>query len=206
MRAPDFAGKGPKPPVTLQDSQRPLVRDSGLSSSIVRHPGLAEPLCKYSYFYVGLLALAETLGKDFELQSIPGELSLAANSESLDDALCATLMSSHDGEDEARLMVQPLKVLYPSVEKEMVFPNWVIRCAEQFHSKVGITYIGHKWQYMALLTFIEKERLKELETQSPSTSKRNREIKNLESSINYDNREGQSSRGKRKGKGSKVVL
>jgi hypothetical protein len=72
---------------------------------------------------------------------------------------------------------------------------------------VGITYIGHKWQFMALLTFIEKERLKELETQSPSVSKRNREIKNLKSSINYDNREeGQSSHGKRKGRGTKVVL
>jgi hypothetical protein len=60
---------------------------------------------------------------------------------------------------------------------------------------------------MTLLTFIEKERLKELEAQSPSVSKRNREIKNLESAINYDNRgEWQSSRGKRKGRGNKVVL
>jgi hypothetical protein len=73
--------------------------------------------------------------------------------------------------------------------------------------RVGITYIGHKWQFKALLTFIEKERLKELEAQSSSVSKRNREIKNLKSSINYDNQgEGQSSRGKRKGRGSKVVL
>jgi hypothetical protein len=72
---------------------------------------------------------------------------------------------------------------------------------------MGITYIGQKWQFMALLTFIEKERLKELEAQSPSISKRNREIKNLESSISYDNRgEGQSSRGKREGRGSKMVL
>jgi hypothetical protein len=72
---------------------------------------------------------------------------------------------------------------------------------------MGITYIGQKWQFMALLTFIEKGRLKELEAQSPSISKRNREIKNLESSISYDNRgEGQSSRGKREGRGSKMVL
>jgi hypothetical protein len=60
---------------------------------------------------------------------------------------------------------------------------------------------------MALLTFLEKERLKELEAQSLSISKRNREIKNLESSINYDNQgEGQSSRGKHKGRGNKEVL
>ena len=73
--------------------------------------------------------------------------------------------------------------------------------------RVGITYIGHKWQFMALLIFIEKERLKELETKSPSVRKKNREIKNLESSINYDNRgEGQSSCDKRKGRGCKVGL
>jgi hypothetical protein len=78
-------------------------------------------------------------------------------------------------------------VLYPCANNELEFPDWVIKCAERIHSRVGVTYIGHKWQLMALLTFIEKERLKELEVQSLSVSKRNREIKNLESSINYDN-------------------
>ena len=63
---------------------------------------------------------------------------------------------SHDGEGEGRLTVQPLKVLYPSAENELVFPDWVIRCVERIHSRVGVTYIGHKWQFMALLTFIEK--------------------------------------------------
>ena len=54
---------------------------------------------------------------------------------------------------------------------------------------------------MAVLTFLEKERFKELEAQSLSASKRNREVKNLKCSINYDNRgEGQSSHGKRKGR------
>jgi hypothetical protein len=73
--------------------------------------------------------------------------------------------------------------------------------------RVDMTYIGYKWQFKALLTFIEKERLKELKAQSPLVSKRNREIKNLKSSINYDNQgEGQSSHGKRKGRGNKVVL
>jgi hypothetical protein len=49
-------------------------------------------------------------------------------------------------------------------------------------------YVGQKWQFMALLTFHEIERFKELEDQSLSASKRNREVKNLECSINYDNR------------------
>jgi hypothetical protein len=54
------------------------------------------------------------------------------------------------------------------------------------------------------LTFLEKERLKE--AQSLSASKKIREVKNLESSINYDIQgEGQSSHGKCKGRGSDVV-
>jgi hypothetical protein len=62
---------------------------------------------------------------------------------------------------------------------------------------------GNSW---GLLTFLEKEHFKELESQSLSANKMNREIKNLECSINYDNRgDGQSSRGKRKGRGSNVV-
>jgi hypothetical protein len=142
-----------------------------------------------------------------DIQISPGELPLAVNSKSMDDDLCSVLMRSQVGEDEAQLAVQPLNVLYPCAEKELEFPDWVIKCAERIHSRVGITYIGHKWQFMALLIFIERERLKELEAQSLSVSKRNREIKNLESSINYDNRgDGKSSRGKRKGRGSKAVL
>jgi hypothetical protein len=119
---------------------------------------------------------------------VPSELSLVVNSESMDDELCSVLMRSQVGEDEAWLAVQPLNVLYPCAENELEFLDWVIKCAERIHSRVGITYIGHKWQFMALLIFIEMERLKELEAQSPSVSKRNREIKNLKSSINYDNR------------------
>jgi hypothetical protein len=180
LRFPDFAGERPSLPVTFQHCQRLPVSVSGLSSVPVDLPGLAE---------------------------FQGKLSLADNSVNMDEALCSVLMGSHDGEEEGQVMVQPLNVLYPNAENEFVFPDWVIRCAERIHSRVGITYIGHKWQFMALLTFIEKERMKELEAHSPPVSKRNREIKNLESSINYDNRgEGQSSRGKRKGRGSKVVL
>ena len=151
--------------------------------------------------------LVEDLAKGPDCQIVLGELSLVVNFESIDDALCSVLMRSQDREDESQLAVLPLNVFYPCAENELEFPNWVIKYAERIHYRVGVAYIGHKWQFMALLTFIEKERLKELEAQSPSISKRNREIKNLESSINYDNRgEGQSSHGKRKGRGSKVVL
>jgi hypothetical protein len=129
------------------------------------------------------------------------------NLKSLDDALCSDLLWSHVGEDEGRLVVQPLNVLFPCADNELEFLDWIIKCAEQIHSRVGITYIGYKCQFMALLTFLEKERLKELEAQSPSVSKMSRELKNLKSFINYDNQgEGQSSHGKHKGKGRKVVL
>jgi hypothetical protein len=198
---PYLAGEKPSPPVYMIPNrigspvnfhccQRFLASGSVCPTTSVCSPGWTE-----------------TQAKDTDLQMVPGELSLAVNSENMDDELCSVLMRSQVIEDEARLAVQPLNVLYPCVGNELEYPDWVIKCAERIHSRVGITYIGHKWQFMALLFFIEKERLKELEAQSPSVSKRNREIKNLESSINYDNRgEGQSSRGKRKGRGSKVVL
>ena len=127
------------------------------------------------------------------------EPSFVARSESFDDALCTDLLMSHDGE-EGRLAVKPLNVLFPCVVNDSELLDWVVKCAEQIHSKVGITYVGQKWQFMALLTFLEIEQFKELEDQTLSTSKRNKEVKNLECSINYDNRgERQSSRGKRKG-------
>jgi hypothetical protein len=106
--------------------------------------------------------------------------------------------------DISDMAFKPLNIIIPCAAIESEFPDWVIKCAERIHSRVGVSYVGQKWQFMALLTFLEKERLKEI--QSLSASKRNREVKNLESSINYDFRgEGQSSRGKRKGRGSDVV-
>lgn len=49
---------------------------------------------------------------------------------------------------------------------------------------------------MAMLNFLEKEHNKEeMEAPSHSGTKRNREVKNLECSINYDSRDGQTSRG-----------
>ena len=157
---PGFAGERPSPPIsmnanligtslTFQGYQKYSASGSGCSTLFVSSPGLTE---------------AQAKGTD--LQIVPGELSLAVNLESLDDALCSVLMRSQLGEDEAWLAVQPLNVVYPCAENELEFPDYVIKCAERIHSRVGVTYIGHKWQFMALLTFIEKERLKEVEAQS----------------------------------------
>jgi hypothetical protein len=120
------------------------------------------------------------------------------------DGLGSDLLMSHKGDDEGHLAVKPLNVILSYAANESKFPDWAINCAEWIHSRVGITYVGQKWQFMALLTFLEKDRLKEV--QSLSASKKKREVKNLESSINYDIRgEGQSSRGKHKGRGTDVI-
>jgi hypothetical protein len=116
-----------------------------------------------------------------------------------EEGQCSDLIVSHDGEEEGQLQ-------FPFTVNESEFPDWVVKVAERIHSKVGVTYVGQKWEFMALLTFLEKEHFKELESQSLSANKMNREVKNLECSINYDNRgDGQSSRDKRKGRGSNVV-
>jgi hypothetical protein len=123
-----------------------------------------------------------------------------------EEGQCSDLIVSHDGEEEGQLAVEPLNVQFPFTVNESEFPDWVVKVAERIHSKVGVTYVGQKWEFMGLLTFLEKERFKELEAQSLSANRMNREVKNLECSINYDNRgDGQSSRGKRKGRGSNVV-
>jgi hypothetical protein len=123
-----------------------------------------------------------------------------------EEGQCSDLIVSHDGEEEGQLAVEPLNVQFPFTVNESEFPDWVVKVAERIHSKVGVTYVGQKWEFMGLLTFLEKEHFKELESQSLYANKMNREVKNLECSINYDNRgDGQSSRGKRKGRGSNVV-
>ncbi|KAC4551145.1 hypothetical protein FH972_027223 [Carpinus fangiana] len=110
---PGFAGEKPSPPVPMipnqigfpsnfHGCQRSLASGSACPTPFVCSPGWAE-----------------TQAKDTVLQMVPGELSLAVNSESMDDELCYVLMSSQVGEDEARLAVQPLNVLYPSAENEL---------------------------------------------------------------------------------------
>jgi hypothetical protein len=67
--------------------------------------------------------------------------------------------------------------------------------------------VGHKLQLLALLTFLEVERRLEGLGDWPSNSmKGKREVKNLESSINYNARGSCSSHGKRKTRGHLVVL
>jgi len=37
------------------------------------------------------------------------------------------------------------------------YSDWVIQCANEIYPIVGISYMGHKLQLLALLTFLEEE-------------------------------------------------
>jgi hypothetical protein len=126
-RVSSCVGERPNPPSTFQVCQSLPVSGFVFSSL---------SMCS--------LGLAEAPTKGLDLQFVLGELSLAVNSESLDDALCSDLLRSHEGEDEVRLTIQPLNILYPCADNEFEFPDWVIKCAELIHSRVGIMYIGQK--------------------------------------------------------------
>jgi hypothetical protein len=39
--------------------------------------------------------------------------------------------------------------------------DWVIQCAKHIYPIVEISYVGHKLQLLALLTFLEEERWKD---------------------------------------------
>jgi hypothetical protein len=96
---PGFAGEKPNPPVSMIPNQiGSLLNFHGSQRFLVSGSVCPTPsVCS--------LGWAETYAKDIDLQMVSGELSLAVNSESMDDELCSVLMRSQVGEDEARLAV-----------------------------------------------------------------------------------------------------
>jgi hypothetical protein len=101
----------------------------------------------------------------------------------------------------------PLNAYDPKSGNEAGYSDWVIQCASEIYPIVGISYVGHKLQLLALLTFLEGEHHKDaMATNSRSGVKGRREVKNLESSVNYDGKGASASRGKRKERGSIVIL
>jgi hypothetical protein len=101
----------------------------------------------------------------------------------------------------------PLKAYDPNSGLEAGYSDWVTQCASEIYPIVGISYVGHKLQLLALLTFLEGEHRKDaMGSNSRGGVKGRREVKNLESSVNYDGKGASSSRGKRKGRGSVVIL
>jgi hypothetical protein len=82
--------------------------------------------------------------------------------------------------------------------------DWVMQSANEIYPIVGMTFVGHKLQLLAFLTCIEEERKEERRLGKVRT-KGKREIKNLESSINYDAKGSRLSSGKRRARGLVVV-
>jgi len=96
--------------------------------------------------------------------------------------------------------VPPLNTYSPISGGLSGYFDWVIQCANEIYPIVGISYVGHKQQLLALLTFLEEERRnEEVGALLSGGAKGKREVKNLESSVNYDARGSCSIRGKRWG-------
>jgi len=103
--------------------------------------------------------------------------------------------------------VPPLNTYSPTLGGLSEYSDWVIQCANEIYPIVGILYVGHKLQLLALLTFLEEERRsEELGALLSGDTKGKREVKNMESSVNYDARGSCSNRGKRKARGHPVML
>jgi hypothetical protein len=71
---------------------------------------------------------------------------------------------------------------------------------------VGISFVGHKLQLLALLTFLEEECRNNVNVANLGSGTEGKmEVRDLECSVNYDARGSSSSRGNRKGRGTAVV-
>ena len=83
----------------------------------------------------------------------------------------------------------------------------MVQCANEIYPIVGISFVGHKLQLLALLMFIKEERQNNALVSNPSSgTKGKREVRNLESLVNYDTRGASTSHSKRKGRGQVVKL
>ncbi|KAE8038505.1 hypothetical protein FH972_011007 [Carpinus fangiana] len=81
----------------------------------------------------------------------------------------------------------PLQAYDPNSGWEAGYSDWVTQSTSEIYPIVGISYVGHKLQLLALLTFLEEEHRKDaMVTNSRSGMMDRREVKNLESSVNYD--------------------
>jgi hypothetical protein len=76
----------------------------------------------------------------------------------------------------------PLNTCSPPLGGLSRYSDWVIQCANEIYIIMGILYMGHKLQLLALLTFLEEEHcLEALGDWSSYAMKGKREVKNLES-------------------------
>jgi len=110
----------------------------------------------------------------------------------------AGLVEFKEGE-RAEDVGSPLNAYSPALGG-LGYSEWVMQSANEIYPIVGMTFVGHKLQLLAFLTCIEEER-----RLGNGRTKGKREIKNLESSINYDAKGSGLIRGKRRARGLVVV-
>lgn len=88
----------------------------------------------------------------------------------------------------------PICSLPPPLPWVALHSNWVLQKVDGIHDYVGISCEGFEEQFKALLIAIEAEQ----PFLARSSSKKERELKRLACSINYDVREGIARRGRHK--------
>ncbi|KAF5466945.1 hypothetical protein F2P56_016823 [Juglans regia] len=97
------------------------------------------------------------------------------------------------GEESAGVEPTPIRMIFPNVSDD-----WVLKKVEELQSCMGISCKGYEEQFKALIIAIEAG-------QHGTGLKRNRELKRLTWSINYDGKEGSASRTRNKGRAGTVV-
>ncbi|KAG6652775.1 hypothetical protein CIPAW_05G029900 [Carya illinoinensis] len=97
---------------------------------------------------------------------------------------------------EAQVDPEPLCMLSPLLTTQSASSDWVIQKVKDIQECVEISYVGFEKQFRALFIAINVGQF-----QSPRFAyKRNRELNRLTCSINYDGREGSTSKSRSKGK------
>ncbi|KAF5443230.1 hypothetical protein F2P56_035805 [Juglans regia] len=129
------------------------------------------------------------LGSPMGLAPSSGELDSVCGSEL---ALFSPVSTGEEG-----VILTPLCTLPPSSTYGSCSSNWVFKKVEEIQDVIGISFGGYEEQFKALLIAIEA-------SHSKSATKRDRELKRLTCSINYDVKEGSGGRDRSKGRGNIV--
>ena len=98
-----------------------------------------------------------------------------------------------EGEEDVEADPTPISVVTPTRSSD-----WILKKIEDLQNCLGISCAGYEEQFKALIIAIEAG-------QNGAGTKRERELRRLTWSINYDGKEGSASRGRNKGRVGSVV-
>lgn len=124
-----------------------------------------------------------------------GFVPASGKSDSVSGSELALFSPASTGEEGA--ILTPLCTLPPSSTYGSCSSNWAFKKVEEIQDVIGISFEGYEEQFKALLIALET-------SHSKSTTKRDRELKRLTCSINYDVKEGSGGMDKSKGRGNIV--